>query len=267
MFKHTSLAHPLRSVRPLLTSRAGITDRTTTSPGPQPQYNDQFSLLHSKISPTLRTFTDAAATPEAQSRILPLLKHEHAELQSHSHKILNSVDSDEQTRYQNQFTWDLTRHTIGKELIVYPAIVKHVRHGQVLVDKNRAEHREIKERLKMFQGLPCTDPRFAPTLEALVDDLLVHVRREEDEDLVLLEEALTKEDSEALAGSLGRMKRFLPSRAHPLASSKPPFKTAVGLLTAPVDMVGDLFRKWPHGGVDRTHRREGLSILRRRDRY
>ncbi|KAJ5924553.1 hypothetical protein N7466_008740 [Penicillium verhagenii] len=261
MFKYTPLIHPLRSVRPLLTSRAGITDKTTASPGPQPKYNDQFSLLHGNISPTLRTFTNAAATPEVHSRILPLLKHEHAELQSHSHKILNSIDSDEQSRYQNQFTWELARNTIGKELLVYPAIAKHVRHGQVLADKNRAEHREIKEQLKMFQGLPCTDPRFAPTLEALAEDLRVHVRREEEEDLVLLEEALSREDSEALAGSLDRMKRFLPSRAHPLTPSKPPFETAVGLLTAPVDMVGDLFRKWPHGGVDRTHGREGSKHL------
>ncbi|KAJ6096290.1 hypothetical protein N7486_007036 [Penicillium sp. IBT 16267x] len=207
---------------------------------------DEFSLFHGNISPTIRTFMDEAATPEAHSRILPLLKHEHAELQSHSHKILNSNDSDEQTRYQNQFTWELARHIIGEELIVYPAIDKHVRDGNVLTNRNRAEHQEIKEQLKMFQGLPCNDPRFAPTLEALLEDLQRHLRHEEEEDLVMLEEVLSKEDSQALSESLGRMKKFLPSRSHPLAPSEPPFETAVGLLTTPIDMVADLFRKWPH---------------------
>ncbi|KAJ5643556.1 uncharacterized protein N7484_006063 [Penicillium longicatenatum] len=207
---------------------------------------DQFSLMHGNLSPTLRTFMDEAATPEAFSRILPLLKHEHAELQSHSHKILNSADADEQTRYQNQLTWELARHIISEELIIYPAIDKHVRDGEVLTRRNLVEHQEIKEQLKTFQGLTCTDPRFVPTLEALLGDFQRHIRREEEEDLVLLERALSREDSQALAGSLERMKKFLPSRSHPLASTKPLFETAVELLTAPIDMVADLFRKWPH---------------------
>ena len=38
---------------------------------------------------------------------------------------------------------------------------------------------------------------------------------------------------------------FVPSRSHPSAPSKPPFETAVGLLTAPIDHLADLFRSWP----------------------
>lgn len=79
-----------------------------------------------------------------------------------------------------------------------------------------------------------------------MEDLESHMKREEEEDLVLLERALSKEDSQALVASLHKMKKFLPSRSHPLAPSKPPFENAVGLLTTPVDMVADLFRKWPH---------------------
>lgn len=247
MFKHISL----RLVRHILTPRVGIIGKMTT-PNTQPQDNtDPFSLFHGNILPTLRTFIDEAATPEAHPRILPLIKHEHAELQSSSHKILISVSSDEQTRYQNQFTWQLARHLIGEELIVYPAIDKHVRGGEVLTNRNRAEHQEIKQQLKTFQGLTCTDPRFAPTLEALLGDLQLHMRREEEEDLVILERVLPKEDSQALVASLEKMKKFLPSRSHPLAPSKPPLETAVGLLTTPVDMIADLFRKWPHVGEDK----------------
>lgn len=210
----------------------------------------QSPLFQGNLSPTLRTFMDEAATPTAHVRILDAIKHEHRELQTHIHKILISTSADEQTRYQNQLTWELARHMIGEELVVYPALVKHVKNGQAIANEGRSEHQDLKEQLKMFQGLRSTDPRFIPTLKALRGDLENHVRKEEDQDFARLEVTISKEDSEALTRSLGRMKTFLPSRSHPLAPSKPPFETAVGLLTAPIDIVADLFRKWPHPGED-----------------
>lgn len=206
------------------------------------------TLVHSNIGPPLRTFTDAAAAPAAHSRILPAIQHEHRELSSHSHKILNSTDPDEQTRYQNHFTWELARHSIGEELVIYPEMAKLLPGGQALADQSRAEHQAVKEQLKTFQGLRSTDPRFIPTLQVLMEDLERHMRHEEEEELVRLEDLLSRADSEALTRSLDRTKMFVPSRSHPLSPSKPPFETAVGLLTAPIDRVADMFRKWPHPG-------------------
>jgi hemerythrin-like domain-containing protein len=220
---------------------------TTTSSNPGIS-SSPSTAVHGNIGPPLRTFTDAASAPAAHVRILQAVRHDHRELASHSHKILNSTDPDEQTRYQNQFTWELARHAIGEELVVYPAIAKHVNKGQAIADKNRAEHQVLKEQLKTFQGLPSTDPRFVPTLQALMEDLERHIKCEEEEDLVQLEDALSRADSEALTRSLDRTKMFVPSRSHPLAPSKPPFESAVGLITAPIDMLADMFRKWPHPG-------------------
>lgn len=206
------------------------------------------SIFHGNIGPPLRTFTDAAAAPASHTRILPAIQHEHRELSSHSHKILNSTDPDEQTRYQNLFTWELARHSIGEELVIYPEIAKFIPNGQAIADQDRAEHQVVKEQLKTFQGLTSTDPRFIPTLQVLMADLECHMRHEEEEQLVQLENALSRADSEALTRSLDRTKMFIPSRSHPLSPSKPPFETAVGLLTAPIDRVADMFRKWPHPG-------------------
>lgn len=216
---------------------------TATSSGPA-----QHPFFRGNIGPPLRTFTDAAAAPAAHVRILPAIQRDHRELQSHSNKILNSTDPDEQTRYQNQFTWELARHSIGEELVVYPAIAKHVKNGQEIADKDRCEHQTIKEQLKTFQGLSSTDPQFVPTLKALMGELEHHFQQEESQDLVWLEEALSQADSEALTRSLDRTKMLVPSRSHPQAPSKPPFGTVVGLLTAPMDRVADIFRKWPHPG-------------------
>ena len=96
--------------------------------------------------------------------------------------------------------------------------------------------------------MSATDPQFKPVLQGLLEDLQRHIEQEERGDLVQLEEKLSKAESEALTRSLERTKMFVPSRSHPTVPDKPPFETAVGLLTAPVDMVADLFRKWPHPG-------------------
>lgn len=75
-------------------------------------------------------------------------------------------------------------------------------------------------------------------------DLKQHIHEEEPSDLPKLEAALSEEEIRDLSKSLGRTKMFVLSRAHPSAPW-PPFETAVGLMTAPIDHLTDLFRQWP----------------------
>jgi hypothetical protein len=76
-------------------------------------------------------------------------------------------------------------------------------------------------------------------------DLNQHIKEEENDDLPALESALQKDESESIAKSFGRTKAFVPSRSHPHAPNKPPFETLTGLMTAPIDHLGDIFRKVP----------------------
>lgn len=77
-------------------------------------------------------------------------------------------------------------------------------------------------------------------------DVSRHIDNEETKDLMKLEESLSEKESNAIANSFVRTKAFVPSRPHPTTPSKPPLETAFGFLTAPIDQVGDMFRKWPH---------------------
>jgi hypothetical protein len=104
---------------------------------------------------------------------------------------------------------------------------------------------QVKKQLKEFQNMRASDTQFIPTIKELMDNLSEHIKEEERNDLPKLEEALSQEDSEGYAKSFGRTKMFVPSRSHPSAPDKPPYETAVGLLTAPIDHLADLFRKWP----------------------
>jgi hemerythrin-like domain-containing protein len=213
---------------------------------------------------SLHTRRYLAASAINMSRISDAIKKDHRELEEYYNNIIGAQNDDEATRWQNQFTWELARHSIGEELVVYPAFEKNLGdRGKQLADKDRAEHQtvgilfilyslatytdntQVKEQLKKFQNLKAGSPEFISTIKALMADLAEHIKEEEEQDLPTLDQALTVEDSESMAKSFGRTKAFVPSRSHPSAPNKPPFETAVGLLVAPIDHLADLFRKFP----------------------
>lgn len=99
--------------------------------------------------------------------------------------------------------------------------------------------------LKEFQGMKSTDANYVPKLKNLWATLANHIKEEETRDLPALEGALQHSESESMAKSFGRTKAFVPTRSHPSAGEHPPFETVMGLLTAPIDHIADLFRKFP----------------------
>jgi len=204
------------------------------------------SVSLAKPAPSYAQFRHFSMTRATSVPILDAIKKDHREIEEYYDNILKATDADEQTRWQNQFTWELARHSIAEELVVYPAFEKHLGiEGKNIADKDRQEHQVVKEKLKVFQGLKPEDPDFEPTLKSLMADLKQHIEEEEKEDLPLLENVLVVDDSESLAKSFGRTKAFVPSRSHPMAPDKPPFETVVGLMTAPIDHLADMFRKFP----------------------
>ncbi|KAF2675245.1 hypothetical protein BT63DRAFT_420461 [Microthyrium microscopicum] len=102
--------------------------------------------------------------------------------------------------------------------------------------------------LKAFQNMKPQDPAYVPKLKELWASLSEHIKEEEEHDLPALEAAIQSMagESESMAKSFGRTKAFVPSRSHPSAGEHPPFETVMGLLTAPIDHVADLFRKFPN---------------------
>ncbi|KAJ5659923.1 HHE domain protein [Penicillium longicatenatum] len=175
-------------------------------------------------------------------RISDTICADHRKLKSYYDRIIHAEDGEEQTRWQNMFTWELARHIAGEELVLYPALKKHL-HDDAAEDRQQ-HHQTIKEELAVFQNLKSTDPCFIPTLSVLMGDLAAHVNHEGVE-LKNLETNMTPGESKRLAASFDRTKHFVPTRAHPSAPDRPPYQKAVGLITAPLDYLQDLFRKWP----------------------
>lgn len=106
--------------------------------------------------------------------------------------------------------------------------------------------RQVKELLYKFQKLNPDVEDFEPTLKALWRELDQHIKEEENGDLPTLEKHLDADESARLADSFDTTKAFVPSRSHPSApDSGGPFETVMGLMAAPLDRLGDMFRKFP----------------------
>ncbi|KAI1196675.1 HHE domain protein [Nemania serpens] len=179
------------------------------------------------------------------TKISEAIKDDHRELEQAYKNILGAQTSDEKIRWRNQFTWELARHSIGEELVVYPQFEKLLPLGREMADHDRQEHLKVKKHLYTFQDLHPDDVDFESTLQALWTDLSQHIKEEEEHDLVALEEKLDASDSESMVSSFKRTKMFIPTRSHPSAPDKPPFETVAGLLSAPIDHLRDIFRKFP----------------------
>ncbi|KAK2878234.1 hypothetical protein FQN49_001035 [Arthroderma sp. PD_2] len=181
-----------------------------------------------------------------KNKISDAIKTDHRELEHYYQIIINSTDPGERTKYQNVFVWELARHSIGEELVLYPAMERLMGpEGERLANKDRQEHQLVKEQLQVFQSTDASDPKFMNLIKGLMGNLADHIKEEETIDLVKIEQVLDATESDKMAASFERTKMFVPTRSHPSTPNKPPFETAVGLLAAPIDKVADLFRSFP----------------------
>jgi hemerythrin superfamily protein len=189
-----------------------------------------------------------------RATISDAIRHDHRELETLYDNILAAKDQDTATRWRNQFVWELARHSIGEELVVYPAFEKYLPGGREMADKDRTAHAHVKNALKQVQNMNTQDNEFSPTLRGLMAELKEHIADEEAHDLPALEDALSKAEdkgaSAEMAKSFERTKMLVPTKSHPSAPDRPPFETAVGLLTAPFDKIKDIFSKFPKDSTE-----------------
>lgn len=77
------------------------------------------------------------------ARIVDTIKTDHREIVDYYSKVLNSTSNKEKVQWQNQFTWELARHSIAEELVVYPQLEKKLADGRAMAEKDRNEHQTV----------------------------------------------------------------------------------------------------------------------------
>lgn len=78
----------------------------------------------------------------AMSTISEAIIKDHREIEQYYNEVINNAGNhDYQTRYGNQFIWELARHSVGEELVVYPAMEKYLgEKGKDMAESDRKDH-------------------------------------------------------------------------------------------------------------------------------
>lgn len=78
------------------------------------------------------------------STISDAITKDHRELEQYYNEVTKSSDHDHQERFGNQFTWELARHSVAEELIVYPAFEHYMGDkGHQMAETDRKDHHRV----------------------------------------------------------------------------------------------------------------------------
>lgn len=85
---------------------------------------------------------------------------DHRKLSEYYNEIVNSNDNDHKERFGNQFTWELARHSVAEELIVYPAFEKYIPGGagKDHAEKDRKQHHKVSPAQRSNKHQASTKP-------------------------------------------------------------------------------------------------------------
>ncbi|KAF8179355.1 hypothetical protein K438DRAFT_1604028 [Mycena galopus ATCC 62051] len=184
------------------------------------------------------------------------IKHDHREMYDYHErykKLGVAGDFDGQTRWANQLRWEIARHAVGEEIVVYPLMEKHLgAEGRKLADHDREDHQEVKVMLWKMEDLSPGTEHYDELMEQMMISLHRHNDKEETNDLPILEQHIGTEASKDAASQFSLTKKFVPTHPHPQAPNKPPFETLAGFLVAPIDKLKDAFSKFPTEEMKKT---------------
>lgn len=104
------------------------------------------ALRHAR--PAVLCLRHFSARPIVPERISEVIKRDHRELEEAYNNIVTSTTTEDKVKWRNQFTWELARHSIGEEILVYPRMEGLFSHGEFLADRDREEHLTVRQALQ-----------------------------------------------------------------------------------------------------------------------
>ena len=126
----------------------------------QPSQMSSLSSLRlpsrSLTFPTLRQVRCFRSGSIARALLSEVIKSHHREIEECYTKALNGKSHDEKERWGNQFTWELARHAIGEDLVLYPKVEKHLPNGLELAHRDRVHTNQVSFSVKTARYLRST---------------------------------------------------------------------------------------------------------------
>jgi len=180
------------------------------------------------------------------SDIIAEILEDHRELEDYYAKFKAAQTEEEGLKWFNLFVWEISRHSIAEEIVLYSLLEQHGEEGKQLMLKSREDHRKMKEDLEDLRHEK--DPKkFDEKFDLLFKDLQDHFKTEEGKDLPFIKEKLTEEQLLKAGKTFDLRKKIAPTRPHPTMPDRPAaLEQALGLFVTPIDKLRDMFTDFPN---------------------
>jgi hemerythrin-like domain-containing protein len=136
----------------------------------------------------------------------------------------------------DEVTIGLAKHSVAEETQVYPLVEEQLDKEEA--EHSKEEHAEAEETMKRLERMDAADPEFDAVVAHLIQEIRHHVEHEEGRMFAELRSRLTRDQLVELAGKVETVKKFAPTRAHPLT----PNDAGVRLVAGPVASLLDHLR-------------------------
>ncbi|WP_436775895.1 hemerythrin domain-containing protein [Yinghuangia sp. YIM S09857] len=168
------------------------------------------------------------------------LTADHREVEEMFHRLELSADAEERRKLAEQSTIELVRHSVAEEEYLYPAVREHLPDGDLVADKELADHAGVEKLLKEWEKTPEHEPRFSELLREISTEVRAHVDDEENRLFPSLAAHCGPDVLDDLGDKVRRAKKLAPTRPHPSAPDTPPANKLLAPGTGLVDRARDL---------------------------
>lgn len=136
-------------------------------------------------------------------------------------------------------TIELVRHSVAEEMHLYPVVREHLENGDLLADKEIADHDRVEQLLKNLEGRDAEDSDLDRLVRELRTELTAHIQDEENNLFPQLRDGVHPFVLESLGKKVREAKEHAPTRPHPQAPSIPPANKLLAPGLGLVDRVRD----------------------------
>ena len=137
----------------------------------------------------------------------------------------------------DEVTIGLVKHSVAEETQVYPRVEKKIDKDEA--EHSKEEHAEAEETMKRLERMDADDPAFDDAVTELITEIRHHVEEEESRMFSELRASFSRDELVDMAEKVEAVKKFAPTRAHPMTPNEPGIRMTVGPIASLLDHLRD----------------------------
>jgi hemerythrin-like domain-containing protein len=180
---------------------------------------------------------------DTQRDVVDLLTADHREFDrifTELEQLRGRTDGESVTRKRDlvdEVTIGLVKHSVAEETQVYPRVEKKIDKDEA--EHSKEEHAEAEETMKRLERMDADDPAFDDAVTELITEIRHHVEEEESRMFSELRASFSHDELVDMAEKVEAVKKFAPTRAHPMTPNEPGIRMTVGPIASLLDHLRD----------------------------